>query len=131
MSDEAAIEQNHEQYLAAVNSGDLDSLLECCADDLVLMPPNAQALVSLAAVRLWSEGFFAQFSADLTTTTEDLVVSGDLAVARRAYAWMLTPKADGDPILDHGKAVLVYRREPDGTWKQTHDIWNSDIALEG
>jgi hypothetical protein len=30
---------------------------------------------------------------------------------------------------DVGKGLHVYGRQSDGSWKLTHDIWNSDHSL--
>jgi hypothetical protein len=33
------------------------------------------------------------------------------------------------PIEDVGKGLQVYARQPDGSWKLTHDIWTSDESV--
>ena len=126
MNDEKAIEQNQDTFVERGNAGDVDGVMACCSDDVVMMPPNGPVVVGAEAVRAWLAEFLEQFTAELSTTTEDLVVEGDLAYARRSFAWTLTPKAGGEPITDHGKTVLIYKREAGGTWKAALDIWNSD-----
>lgn len=126
MSDKEAIEQNQATFVERGNAGDVDGVMMCCTDDIVMMPPNAPAVVGADAVRSWLTEFFAHFAANLTTDTEDLVVNGDLAYARRSYAWTLTPKAGGEPIRESGKTVLIYKRDENGTWKAALDIWSSD-----
>jgi ketosteroid isomerase-like protein len=125
-ADKQAIEQNQATFIERGNAGDVDGVMMCCSDDIVMMPPNAPAVVGAVAVRAWFEGFFEQFEANLTTATEDLVVDGDLAYARRSFAWTVTPKAEGEPIHESGKTVLIYKRDAGGTWKAALDIWNSD-----
>jgi len=126
MNDEQAIEQNQATFVERGNAGDMDGVMMCCTGDVVMMPPNAPAIVGADAVRSWFAEFFEQFTADMTTTTEDLIVDGDLAYARRSFAWTLTPKAGGEPIRESGKFVMIYRRDEGGTWKAALDIWNSD-----
>jgi ketosteroid isomerase-like protein len=50
--------------------------------------------------------------------------SGDLAYASGVYDLTLSPPGSGT-ISDNGKYVVVYRRQPDGTWKAIADIFNS------
>jgi len=126
MNDEQAIEQNQATFVERGNAGDMDGVMMCCTGGVVMMPPNAPAIVGADAVRSWFAEFFEQFTADMTTTTEDLIVDGDLAYARRSFAWTLTPKAGGEPIRESGKFVMIYRRDEGGTWKAALDIWNSD-----
>ena len=42
-----------------------------------------------------------------------------------------TPKADGEPIEDDGKAVFIVRRQIDGSWRIARLIANSDQPLPG
>jgi ketosteroid isomerase-like protein len=126
MSDKEAIEQNQATFVARGNAGDVDGVMMCCSDDVVMMPPNAPAVVGADAVRSWLTEFFEHFTPNLETHTENLVVEGDLAYARRSYTWTLTPKAGGEPIKESGKTVLIYKRDEDGAWKAALDIWSSD-----
>ena len=125
-ADIQAIEQNQAMFIERGNVGDVDGVMMCCSDDIVMMPPNAPAVVGAVAVRAWLGEFFEQFEANLATTTEDLVVDGDLAYARRSFAWTVTPKAGGEPIQESGKTVLIYKRDAAGSWKASLDIWNID-----
>ena len=45
---------------------------------------------------------------------------GDVAVEEGEY----TIRAGGE-VVDHGKYVVVHRRQDDGSWKFGLDIWNS------
>jgi ketosteroid isomerase-like protein len=31
----------------------------------------------------------------------------------------------GNPVTTYGKAVTVWRKDPDGVWRNVVDIWNS------
>jgi hypothetical protein len=33
-----------------------------------------------------------------------------------------------DPLLDGGKVLAVWRRQPDGSWLVSRAVWNSDLA---
>ena len=55
-----------------------------------------------------------------------MVVSGDLAVHRFTGELTLTPKAGGDAVTEAIKGLHVLRKQADGTWKITQDVWNTD-----
>ena len=37
--------------------------------------------------------------------------------------------AEGEPLDDYGKWVVVWKKQPDGTWAHIIDIFNSDVPL--
>ena len=50
---------------------------------------------------------------------------GDLAFARGTYSWTVRV-GEGEPVSDTGKWLTIGRRQADGTWLLSQDIWNSD-----
>lgn len=53
--------------------------------------------------------------------------AGDLAYARGTFSWTFRV-GEGEPVSDAGKWIAIWRRQPDGSWLASHDIWNSDRA---
>jgi len=51
-------------------------------------------------------------------------VSGDWAFDRGREHYIVTPKAGGAPIEKTGNYLYLYRRQADGSWKQSRVIWN-------
>jgi ketosteroid isomerase-like protein len=33
---------------------------------------------------------------------------------------------DGKPVTETGKYLCTWQKQPDGSWKAVHDMWNSD-----
>ncbi|HXM38124.1 MAG TPA: nuclear transport factor 2 family protein [Gemmatimonadales bacterium] len=96
-------------------------------ENAVLMPPNRGAVEGRAAIRAFFEAFPAL--PDFTATPIDIDGRGDLAYVRGTYAFTM-PGASGRPAMsDHGKFVEVRRRQPDGKWLVSVDIFNSDVPL--
>jgi len=52
--------------------------------------------------------------------------SGDLAFSSGAYEVTLNDPT-GKPVNDRGKFLEVWKKQADGKWKCTMDIWNSDL----
>lgn len=119
------------QYDAAVNSGNLDGLMALFADDAVEMPPDEPVVIGKDAIRLRGEPNFAEYNDHVSSTVEDIQVSGDWAFQRMAYTESRTPKEGGDTTTVVGKWVLISQRQADGSWLIDTEIWNSDAPGNG
>lgn len=62
---------------------------------------------------------------DVKFSTQDVEVSGDLAVETGTYSMTIVPKG-GKASPDTGKYITVWKRQADGSWKIHRDISNSD-----
>jgi len=102
-------------------------------DGAVRMPPNEAMLTGKEAIA-------KQIQLDLdkntpvseVSTVDEVLSSGDLAIARGKYTSKSTPKASGlGTINGQGKWVAALRRQSDGKWKCVHEIWNSDQPAPG
>jgi ketosteroid isomerase-like protein len=56
----------------------------------------------------------------------DLKGDGEIAYMRAAWSYILAPPGVA-PISDSGKILVVFRKQPDGTWLRVADAWNSDL----
>jgi ketosteroid isomerase-like protein len=93
----------------------------------VFMTPNAPALEGQAAIRAWFEQ-----SPPLTTFTLSVVEidgRGDLAYVRGTYALTIAAAGRTPAISDQGKFLEIRRKQADGSWLMTLDIFNSDVPL--
>jgi uncharacterized protein (TIGR02246 family) len=114
----AGIQAAVRQYVAASNRGDAGALAALYADDAVLLPPDHEAVEGREAIgAFWRQGT----DEGLQVTTLRLDVAGDVGYLVGRYR--LPPTAE-EPA-DSGKYVLCLKRQDDGSWKVTADIWNS------
>ena len=116
-------------HIAALNAGDAAAWVRLFADDGVQMPPHAPANVGRAMIAAWSGAFLQAFRPAFSLAVAEFWVDGDRAFERGAYRIALTPRRGGALVQDVGKYVTLYRHEPDGAWRISHDIWNSDAPL--
>jgi len=65
--------------------------------------------------------------ADFSTTARAVEGCGSLAVRWGTYVWTSAAEGAAQPVTDNGKFVELWKRQPDGTWLMTLDIWNSDM----
>ena len=121
------IDSTSARYADAVMRGDATAAVAHFADDAVFMAPNRESSRGREGIREWHAGGFSAGSfKEFKGTTEDVMVGGDLAVETGTYAFRLQPRKGGE-ITDTGKYVVVWNRQPDGSWKVVRDIFNSDL----
>ncbi len=125
-ADVEAIIRAHREYRAAFNAGDLDSLQTFVTDDVVWMSPGDPLLIGKEAIRRWDEPLFDRFTFEYTFSSDEVVVAGNWAFERGAFALTLIPKAGGESFHASGKYVWIWQRQADGSWKNARAIWNRD-----
>jgi len=112
-----AIEAAVQQYVTASKQGDADALAALYADDAMLLPPDHEPIQGRKAIgAFWRQGT----DAGLEVTTLSIQVEGSIGYLVGRYN---LPATDEEPA-DSGKYVMCLRRQRDGSWKLTADIWN-------
>ena len=123
-ADREAISALHEREIEAVFASDSDALTGVYSEDAVLMPPNGASIEGAEAVETWSRSLFDQVAIQGDVAVTDLTLAGDWAIERYEYSFQVSPLAGGDPVQDEGKGLHIFRRQSDGTWRISVDIWN-------
>ncbi|MFB0554251.1 MAG: DUF4440 domain-containing protein, partial [Phycisphaerae bacterium] len=128
-ADLAAIEEVLNQYAVTANAGDFEGWLSLHADDVVKMPPDAPAIFGIEDLRANFKPAFESFDTYCVIYPEETQVDGDMGLARGTYSISITPKGGGETIdvMKDGKYLTICKRQPDGTWKISHDCYNSNI----
>jgi uncharacterized protein (TIGR02246 family) len=126
--DRAAITSTTAELLAAVNASDANRCMAVWAADGVLMPPHHPSVQGHQAIVEYFRSLFSRSKFSFTFTSSHIHLAGDTALEHVTYTAIIWPRGDNSLIEDAGKGLHVYRREPNGSWKLTHDIWNSDQA---
>ncbi len=128
-ADIAAIKEGGNLYALALNTGDLELWLSLHTDDVVKMGPDAPAIFGNEALRAKMEPAFDNFTFEMALNSEETQVDGDLGYDRGNYTVAITPKAGGETIITmpDGKFLTIYKRQADGSWKISHDCYNSNV----
>jgi len=130
-ADIAAIKEMGNQYAVAINTGDFELWISLWADDGVQMPPDTPARIGKEQIREAMTPVFEQMTLDIIITSiEDAKVYGDLGLTRCNYTLDVTPKAGGETIhaMRDGKALTLYEKQSDGSWKMIYDCFNSNVS---
>ena len=124
--DITAIEATSQAFLKAARASDWAAAAATYTDDAVLMPPNGPPVEGRANIQAWMESFPPFSDIDLSIVEIDGL--GDLAYVRGTYKMTITPEGQ-DPIVDSGKFLEIRRKQADGSWLFTRDMFSSDLAL--
>ena len=128
-ADIAAIKEVLNQYAVACNTGDFDLWISLWADDGVQMPPSENSVIGKEQIREANKPGFDQMNLEIAITgIEDIKVYGDLGLTHCNYTLAVTPKAGGEKVIvmPDGKALGLYERQSDGSWKILYDCFNSN-----
>jgi ketosteroid isomerase-like protein len=126
----SAVKAADTAWSAAAAKQNLEGVLAYYADGAAVMPPNQELMSTKADIRKLWEGMLVK-GTDLSWTpgSVDLSASGDVAVVE-GYYLMTTRPAKGKPAMDRGKYLETWRKQADGSWKVTADMWSSDLAAK-
>ncbi|MCG2589612.1 YybH family protein [Rhodohalobacter sulfatireducens] len=109
----------------AFNNSDAAGIAEHFTVDAILMAPGVPAMEGREAVRDYYQSIFDEYETDLDSYYEEIKIDGDLAYGRGVANVTLIPKNGTESSSSTSKYLNILQRQPDGTWKTTHDIWNS------
>lgn len=125
LSDEdmAELRSFHDRWVPAMTSGDWDALYALYTEDCVIMPPNQPEVVGRAAARASAEA--SPRITEAVLLIDEIDGYGDLAFVRGTYS--MTMMIEGQPVQDEGKYIEVRRKQTNGSWLISRDIFNSDL----
>jgi uncharacterized protein (TIGR02246 family) len=124
-ADQAQIDKLRDAFIVAFNAGDAEAIADLYAPDAVVMPQNQQAVTGHDAIVNVNKAMFDQYTPKISITSIETKIFGDVAFDRGTYTIELTPKAEGNPISDEGKYLIIIQRQADGSWKVIRDIDNT------
>ncbi len=130
-SDSEAIKDVLRRYGALINEGDFESWIALWDAEDRQMPPGARARVGVGAIREGMEPAFENMDFEFELVSiDEATVFGDLGLTRCTYSLWATPKEGGDTIgvMPDGKALTLYERQSDGSWRIVYDCFNSNVA---
>jgi ketosteroid isomerase-like protein len=128
-ADEAAIREADAASIKAIAAKEVEATVSYYDDGASILMPNAPVVTGKEEIRKAWEQMFAipGFHLAPTTTKIEVARSGDLAYAQGTYEFTASDPGAG-LVNDRGKFVVVWKKQPDATWKIVADIWNSDTS---
>jgi uncharacterized protein (TIGR02246 family) len=100
---------------AAFNAGDLDAFLQLHEEDAtVVVPPDGDRVSGREAIRAAVQPTFALRPTIRNEVVDKLQGDGLALIHAR---WNLAGTDGGQPVEMSGRATVVSRRQPDGSWR--------------
>lgn len=128
--DKAAINKTRNEYVSAWRDADATRIASLYTDDALVLYPNQPAVEGKTAILTYFKSFFSEFPKnDFDLTSAEIEIAGSWAFDRGSFKWKGVPRGGGEALLDHGKYLVVLRRQADGSWKVFRDMDNSDRPL--
>lgn len=115
--DVAAINAVTEKCTQAIRDHDPDEYLQNCTNDVVFLPPGEPDIAGSGPVRSFLEGFPTPGS--VSFQYDEVEGSGDLAFARGGFLLR------DDETTTTIRALLIFRKASDGSWKLARDAWHA------
>ena len=114
-------------WVAATEGRDVERILEFWTDDAVVYPPGLPVVAGKAALRAYVESSLAVPGFRITWSSVTVRLSPDHRLGYLLSQNAVTvPGTDGKLRVTRGRAVTIWRLEPDGQWRCAVDIWNAD-----
>ncbi len=118
-------------WSAAAQARDVEKFLSVYEKDAVLMIEDMPDYRGLDAIREGITGMMSDPLFDLSFSADNVVVarSGDMAYETGTYSMTMSGE-DGQPAVEKGSYLVVWRKQADGSWKVVADVPVSDPPEE-
>ena len=127
-----ALNQVRKVVDAAWLSEDADLMATYFRDDIVLMPPNMGKIIGKEENYNFLLGFFENFTmTELKTIERDVIVSGNWAIEKTLYEWVIVPEGSSEGVSDQINFIGIWQEQSDAAWKEVSAIWNSTKSVVG
>jgi uncharacterized protein (TIGR02246 family) len=118
VSDEQAIRELVEKWMAASKAGDTATVLGLMADDVIFMVPGKEPFGKQEFAAAASE--MKNVRIEGTSEIQELKILGDWAWMRNRLKVTMTPP-NGKSVSRSGYTLTILRKESDGRWVIARD----------
>ena len=128
-ADEAVLLQTDANWSKAAQARQVDAWMAFYTNDAIVMPPGSPPVSGKESIAKLLTGLFGLpgFSIAWKADRAEIARFGDLGFVYGGYdVSFRNPK--GKPVKEHGKYVVIWRKQADGSWKCAIDMWNADAA---
>ena len=118
MTDEDAIRKLVQTWMSASKAGDLATILDLMADDVLFMTPSREPFGKVEFGRNFKSMKDAKL--DGRVSIEEMHVAGDWAWIRNHIDLTITPSGSS-PVRRSGYSLTILRKGGDGRWQLLRD----------
>jgi len=129
-SEKAAIQKVIDDHMDAMDSLNMNKLLDGLTEDHLDMPPNMPPIIGKEAYKefftSWIEFFSSLKDKDISFESDEFIVAGEWAFQIGTYSTTFITLED-NVMKDKGNYVWIFKKGPDGIWKWARVISNSTL----
>jgi ketosteroid isomerase-like protein len=102
-----------------------DTLASIYTEDAMVMPPGHGSVTGLKEI----EEFLGSFPplTEFENVVDEIDGAADVAYVRGHFRMVMVPEPGADPVEEQGQYLEIRRKQPDGSWLLSHDIFNPGI----
>ena len=124
---EQALRDADDQWSKAAGAHDLEKTVSFYSSDAIVLPPNGAAITTKDGIHdMWKQIIRDMQSMSWKATRVEVAKSGDLGYITGAYEMSIKDET-GKLINDKGKYLEVWKKQSDGSWKCSADMFSSDL----
>jgi ketosteroid isomerase-like protein len=112
-----------EAWVQDLRTKQLEPILRFYAADAVFLQPTGERITGSAALRTLFQTIMTTLNSDLTLHSQNFETSGDLAYDSGDFQETLTTIATGAKITAKGSYIIVFKRQPNGSWQIVQHVW--------
>ena len=112
----ATLAKIREAWSQDLHAKQLEAILKIYAPDAVFLQPTGERIAGAPALRNLFQNIMASFDSNLNLHSQNLETSGDLAFDSGDFQESLTAIATGAKITSKGSYIIIFKRQPDGSW---------------
>jgi ketosteroid isomerase-like protein len=117
-----------EAWVQDLRTKQIEPILKFYTPDAVFLQPTGERITGSVALRTLFQTITATFNSDLTLHSQNLETSGDLAYDSGDFQETLTTIATGAKITAKGSYIIIFKRQPDGSWQIVQQVFTGTPA---
>lgn len=122
----AQIEQATARFSETFNRGDAAALAAMYDTGAVVLAPNAPPMRGRQNIEALWAGARQQGFRTVSLVPNSIEVIGNHAIELGSYTLVIQPPGQAE-VTDRGKYMVVWKRQPDGSWKLYRDMFNTSM----
>jgi uncharacterized protein (TIGR02246 family) len=111
------------QWAKLLQSKQIDQLAALYTADAVFLKPSGERITGRPAIRDLCKKIMDSFSSDFTFRSMTSDVSGNIAYDSGEYKESLVKISDKTKADVQGNYLMIFKRQPDGTWLIAQQMW--------